>query len=447
MAATDSSTPDPQRPSEPGAAPAPHAGGASAPPGQAAAGTSLKNLPWAVTDKDDQRSLPPWFRRAVVLVLILAAASRIVVWGFGQLTSFWYLVFFSFFLGLAMEPPVNKLEERGVRRGVGTFMVMGGLILAAVAFFAVFGALLADQLSELIRSLPDLLTTILEWSNERFGTQLDPNQILQDLGFTASNVANIARDLGVGILGILGTAIGWVFSLFTILLFSFYFAADGPSFRRTIASWLPPSKQRTFLTVVDISTQKAGGYVISRGLLAMISAMFHGVAFFLLDLPYWLPMALWVGLVSQFIPTIGTYLAGALPIIIALVEGDPIKALLVLAVVTGYQQVENYFVAPRVTRSTLEIHPAVAFGSVIAGAALFGVVGALLAIPVVATIQSVVSVYGRRYALVEEFGVQPGESDLQRVEAAMRAADPRWSGTGADQRPGPMEPRGDAGST
>ena len=251
----------------------------------------------------------------------------------------------------------------------------------------------------------------------------------------------------MGILGVLGTAIGWVFSLFTILLFSFYFAADGPSFRRTIASWLPPSKQRTFLTVVDISTQKAGGYVISRGLLAMISAIFHGFAFFLLDLPFWLPMALWVGLVSQFIPTIGTYLAGALPIIIALVEGDPVKALLVLLVVTGYQQVENYFVAPRVTRSTLEIHPAVAFGSVIAGAALFGVIGALLAIPVVATIQSVVSVYGRRYALVEEFGVQPGESDLQRVEAAMRAADPRWSGTGAGQRSGPTEQRGDTGST
>ena len=447
MAPTDSSTPEPQQPTEPGGAPSPPEKGAAAPPTRPTSGTSLKNLPWALTDKEDQRSLPPWFRRAVVLVLVLAAASRIVVWGFGQLTSFWYLVFFSFFLGLAMEPPVNKLEERGIRRGVGTFMVMGGLILAAVAFFAVFGALLADQLSELIRSLPDLLTTILEWSNERFGTQLDPNQILRDLGFTASNVANIARDLGVGILGVLGTAIGWVFSLFTILLFSFYFAADGPSFRRTIASWLPPSKQRTFLTVVDISTQKAGGYVISRGLLAMISAIFHGFAFFLLDLPFWLPMALWVGLVSQFIPTIGTYLAGALPIIIALVEGDPVKALLVLLVVTGYQQVENYFVAPRVTRSTLEIHPAVAFGSVIAGAALFGVIGALLAIPVVATIQSVVSVYGRRYALVEEFGVQPGESDLQRVEAAMRAADPRWSGTGAGPRPGPMEPRGDADST
>jgi predicted PurR-regulated permease PerM len=404
-----------------------------------ATSVDLPNLPWAITDAQDDRSLPPWFRRAVILVLILVAAAKIVTWGFSQLTSFWYTLFFSFFIGLAMEPVVNYLQERGIRRGVGTFMVMGGLLVSAVAFFAVFGALLADQLSELIRSLPALLETILEWSNTRFGTQLDPNELLQSIGLGTDDIADIAKNLGVGLLGVLGTAVNWVFTLFTILLFSFYFAADGPSFRSTVASWLPPDRQRTFLTVVDISTQKAGGYVISRGLLAMISAAFQGIAFFLLDLPYWLPMALWVGLVSQFIPTIGTYLAGALPVIIALVEGAPLKALIVLIVVVGYQQIENYLVSPRITRTTLEIHPAVAFGSVLAGAALFGVTGALLAIPVVATIQAVVTVYGRRYELVEEFGGSPGDSDEERVSAAMRAADPRYSGSGAVHRP-PIPP-------
>ena len=403
---------------------------------------TLPTLPWAITDERDDRSLPPWFRRAVILVLVLVAASKIVIWGFGQLTTFWYTLFFSFFIGLAMEPVVNYLQRRGIRRGVGTFMVMGGLILSAVAFFVVFGALLADQLSQLISSLPDVLSTVLTWSNERFGTQLDPNQILNNFGLGAKDIANIAQNLGVGLLGVLGTAVNWVFSLFTIMLFSFYFAADGPSFRRTVASWLPPHRQRTFLTVVDISTQKAGSYVISRGLLAMISAVFHGIAFYFLELPFWLPMALWVGMVSQFIPTIGTYLAGALPVIIALVEGDPVAALIVLAIVVGYQQIENYLVAPRITRTTLEIHPAVAFGSVIAGAALFGVTGALLAIPVVATVQSVVTVYGRRYELVEEFGAEPGESDRDRVEAAMRAADPRYSGHGSGPRP-PIPPAGE----
>lgn len=392
---------------------------------------TLRNLPWALTDPQDDRALPPWFRRAVVLVLALAIGSKVVVWGFTALSSLWYSVFFAFFLGLAMEPAVNRLSERGIRRGFGTFIVMGGLLVGTVAFFAVFGSLLATQLSELVRSLPSLVETVLQWVNERFGTQLDPNQILADLGFGANDIANLARDLGLGLFGLLGTAVGWVFSLFTILLFAFYFAADGPQFRRTVASWLPPNRQRTFLTVVDISTQKAGSYVISRGILAAMSAVFHGIVFYALDLPFWLPMALWVGLVSQFIPTIGTYLAGALPIVIALVEREPGKALIVLAAVTGYQQIENYILSPRVTRSTLEIHPAVAFGSVVGGAALFGATGALLAIPVVATVQSIITVYGRRYELVEEFGSTPDETTEQRVEDAMRGAESQASGSGA----------------
>ncbi len=398
-------------------------------------GVTVDNLPWSRDDRMDQRSLPPWLRRAVLLVILLMIAANMAVWAFDQLSTFWYTLFFAFFVGLTMEPIVNRLAERGMKRGVATALVMGGGLLATLAFFAIFGTLLAEQLSALISSLPSFLETVLDWVNQRFGTQLDSNQVLQGLGLGPKDIANIATNLGVGLLGVLGTAIGWVFSLFTVALFAFYFAADGPQFRRTVASWLPPAQQRTFLTVVDISTQKAGGYVISRGLLAMISTAFHGVAFYLLDLPYWLPMALWVGMVSQFIPTIGTYLAGALPIILALVEGSPIKALLVLGVVTAYQQLENYFVAPRVTRSTLEIHPAVAFGSVLVGASLFGAIGALLAIPVVATIQSLITVYGRRYQLVEEFGARPGETDLQRVEAAMRAADPRRTARGGVVQP------------
>ena len=397
----------------------------------ATAEPSLNNLPWALSDPRDQRALPPWFRRAVILVLVLAIASRVVVWGFNELTSFWYSLFFAFFVGLAMEPPVNRLAQRGIRRGIGTFLVMGGILLATVAFFAVFGSLLATQLAELVKSIPDLLDTVIQWTNERFGTQLDPNTILTELGIGANDIAKVAANLGGGLFSLLGTAVGWIFSLFTILLFAFYFAADGPQFRRTVASWLPPDRQRTFLTVVDISTQKAGGYVISRGILAIVSSIFHGIVFFALDLPYWLPMALWVGLVSQFVPTIGTYLAGALPIVVALVDGEPVKALIVLIAVTAYQQVENYYIAPRVTKSTLEIHPAVAFGSVLAGASLFGVTGALLAIPVVATVQAVVTVYGRRYELVDEFGAAPGESEQDRVSAAMRAAEDDTSGTGA----------------
>ena len=357
---------------------------------------------WTIPHPKDPRMLPPWFRRAVVMVILLVVASQAALWAFGMLTSFWFTIFFAFFLGLAMEPIVNRLERRGVKRGLGTFLVMAGLLLGTVVFFWVFGALLVEQLAQLVKSIPALIENTITWINNTFNTSLDQNKILEALGVKVSDLATYAANLGLGLLNLVFSAVGAIFSLFTVLLFAFYFAADGPRFRRTLASWLPPNRQRTFLTVWDISTQKAGGYVISRGIMALISAIFHGIVFYVIDLPYWLPMALWVGLVSQFIPTIGTYLAGALPIVLALAEGDWVKAIVVLIAVTGYQQIENYYVSPRVTQSTLEIHAAVAFGSVIVGASLFGATGALLAIPVVATLQAVAETYGRRYELVDE---------------------------------------------
>jgi predicted PurR-regulated permease PerM len=381
----------------------------------------LRNLPWTITDERDSRSLPPWFRRAVTLVLVLAVISRVAVWAFGELTSFWYTIFVAFFAGLTLEPLVNRMAARGMRRGLATIVAIVGLGAGTVGFFLIFGNLLADQLAQFISSIPGTIDEVVTWVNSRFGTTFRTGTILKTLGVGTNDIAKAAANVGVGLLSLLSTAIGLVFNLFTVALFAFYFAADGPRFRRTLAAWLPPRQQRTFLTVWDIATQKAGGYVISRGILAIISATFHGVVFLLLDLPYWLPLALWVGLVSQFIPTIGTYLAGALPILVALVNGNTLQAVLVLVAVIAYQQVENYLVSPHVTQSTLEIHPAVAFGSVIVGSSLFGATGALLAIPVVATIQALFSVYGRRYDLVSEFGPQPGASDAERVQAVVRA--------------------------
>jgi predicted PurR-regulated permease PerM len=363
---------------------------------------------WTFTDERNPTSLPPWFRRAVITVIILLIITGVVRWAFQSLTGFWFTLFTAFFLALAIEPGVNALDRRGVRRGLGTMIVLLGLLAFTIVFFAVFGNLLVSQLTQLLSSVPDALRSIIAWVNETFNTELDASNLLEAVGLQVSDLANYAADIGLGLVGYVFSAVGAIFNVFTVLLFTFYFAADGPRFRRTVASWMPQASQRNFLTIFDISTQKAGGYVVSRGLMAVVSSIFHGIVFLLIDLPYWLPMALWVGIVSQFIPTIGTYLAGALPIILALVEGDYVKAIIVLIAVVAYQQVENYYVQPRITQSTLQIHAAVAFGSVIVGATLFGATGALLAIPVVATAQAVWETYGRRYELVDEL-LEPHE--------------------------------------
>lgn len=353
-------------------------------------------------DARDASPVPPWFRRAVVWAGFIVISFLLLTWAFTRLGGFWYTLAFAFFIGLAMEPIVNRLERRGLRRGLGTGLVLGGLIVGTTLFFVVFGNLLVSQVAELLRSLPSLLDTALRWVNQEFGTTLTRDTLLDAIGISTADLAGAAADIGAGLFNIIAQAVGIVFSGLMMLFFAFYFAADGPRLRRTVASWLPPTKQRVFITVWDISTAKAGSYVISRGILAIISATAHAIFFVIIGLPYWLPLALWVGFVSQFIPTVGTYLAGALPIVIALVLGEPFTALAILIFIVVYQQVENLILTPRVTQQTLEVHAAIAFGSVIVGGILFGATGALLAIPIVAVAQSVFETYGKRYELVPE---------------------------------------------
>lgn len=106
-------------------------------------------------------------------------------------------------------------------------------------------------------------------------------------------------------------------------------------------------------------------------------------------------------MISQFIPTLGTYLAGILPALVA-VGDDPSKALWVIGAVVAYQQVENYLLQPRITAQTLDLHPAVSIAAVLAGTTLFGAAGALMALPVVATATGFLSAYIERHDVVAE---------------------------------------------
>jgi len=195
--------------------------------------------------------------------------------------------------------------------------------------------------------------------------------------------------------------VGVFFQLLTVVLFTFYLVADGPRLRRVICSVLSPGRQAEVLRVWELGIDKTGGYLYSRTLLALASTAFHWLAFALIGIPSPLPLALWVGVLSQFVPVIGTYLSGVLPILIAIVDGSPVTALWILAAIVVYQQVENYLLAPRITAQTMDLHPAVAFGAVIAGAGILGPIGALLALPVAATTQAFVSTYVQRHAVID----------------------------------------------
>jgi predicted PurR-regulated permease PerM len=356
------------------------------------------------------RRLPPWFRRAVVFVLVAVAVFQAAIWAFLNLRGFLGLLFLAWLFAISIEPVVGRLTRLGLRRGAATGIVLLGLVLLAAGFVAVFGALLVDQLGELVSSLPDVVRTVVDNANQRFGTDLEPGAIVEALNLSPDRLQDLAGTLAPGLIGVVTSVVGVVFQFFTFLLFGYYMSAQGPALRDAVSRRFPPRQQRVIATVWRIAVEKTGAYVLSRFVLAVIAAFVTGVTLLVLDVPFWLPLAIWTGVVSQFIPTIGTYLAIALPALVALAD-DPVDALWVVIVGTVYQQIENYLVAPRVTARTVSIHPAVAFGAVIVGAALFGPLGALVSIPVVAAVEAVIDTYGHRYELVEAADDEPTPAD------------------------------------
>jgi predicted PurR-regulated permease PerM len=383
-------------------------------------------------------SPPSWVRRAVLQFWGVGLGLWVLVLLIRELRTLLIVLLLSLFLSLALEPWVDRLERRGLRRGLGTLVSFSVLLVAAVGFVSAIGALLANQINDLVSQLPSRIQGTQVWLDERFNVQIDTDELVRQ--FQADGRATQwATALAGNLLEFGTTALAVLFQALTALLFTFYLTADGPRLRRAICSVLPPDRQREVLRVWELATDKTGAYLSSRLILALVSAGFHWVAFTVLGLPSAVALAMWVGVLSQFVPVIGTYLAGVLPLVLAL--GDrPVLALWVLGVIVVYQQIENYLLLPRITSATLAIHPAIAFGAVIVGASLLGAIGAILALPAAATVSAFVSAYVARHEVVESRMLRSDTADGTAVEPDPAGPAPEAGAVGEFPTPGVIGP-------
>ncbi len=357
----------------------------------------------------DEPSRPPSIRevrlspaniwRVGLVVLGLIALAIFVQFLLREGGGILFIVVMAWFAAIAMAPVVAWLSKY-MKRGLATLLVMLSFVLFAAFFLLAFGNLLVDQLVQLAQAVPGVITEALRWANERLGTAYEFQDILAMFDVETADLALYAGEIAIGVLGFVTSLVGSVFSIFTFGLFLFYFSAQLPQFQRWVASLFPERAQEFVMTAWRLTSQKTGGYIGARIILAAINSFFTGIVFLLIDMPYWLPLALWTGIVAQFVPTIGTYISIALPVLVGLLSDRPVVGIIALVWAILYQQVENLLIEPRISAKAVDVNPAVAFGSVLLGASLFGVAGAFLAIPVTAMLFAMLDTYGKRYELV-----------------------------------------------
>ncbi len=362
----------------------------------------------------DTTKMPGWVKRAIIWFWLGGLIAFYFVDVVSSLRSLLTVLVVSLFAAFAFEPAVNWMAGRGIRRGLATAGVFVLVALLAAGFSAVIGTALATEVDVLIDNAPGYIDDIEEWLNDTFNSDFDFDS-LRDEFLDEGGIENLASRFADDVVNVGATLVSLVFQLFTVALFTFYLLAEGPKLRRMIGSRLSARRAAIVTEIWDLSMNKTGGYMYSRTILAVISAFVHWAAFALLGVPSPVALAMWVGVVSQFIPAIGAYIAGVLPVLVALLH-EPSTGLWTLLVIVAYQQLENYVFSPRITARTMEIHVALAFGSVIAGTALMGIVGAFLALPVAAVAQAFISSWLDQRSV----GVEP--TDRQSPETSPKTA-------------------------
>lgn len=357
------------------------------------------------------RRMPRWVWKAIgvfwIGYLVAVRVDSLV----DRLYGLFVLLLVALFLSLAIEPGVNRLARRGWRRGSATAVILVGVVVAFLVFVVAISALVGQQIAELLGNSEKYVNRTVNFINDTFGAHINAQNVVDEINREDGAVQRFIRSQSGKVVDLSVTALGIFVQGLSVMLFTFYLVADGPKLRRVICSRLSPDRQRSVLSTWELAIEKTGGYLYSRALLAGISGLFHWVVLQALGTKAPVAMALWVGVISQFLPVVGTYLAGALPVLITFVDSPP-RALAVLVFVLIYQQLENYLFLPRITARTMNLHPAVAFGSAIGGAAVLGAVGAVLAIPAAAMIQALVSQTGERHEVVE--------SDLTAIRQRIR---------------------------
>jgi predicted PurR-regulated permease PerM len=369
-----------------------------------------------------------WQAVGVVLTTI------VMIWALGEARGLVSMVLISFFFSLALDPLVRRLTARyDWRRGAA----VGVIYLAGALFVTFMVVVLIPALTELATVIGDQgaqwLAELNEWTSDNFGFDVTSAATARDV---AQNTDEAISGFASGAFGtavdIATAGIGLIFNLATIAMFTFYFTADAPKVKEAVLRVFSPRAQQRIGWTWDQAIAQTGGYFYSRTILMFI----NGIGFFVTMVAVGMPVALATPLsvfgsfVSVFIPAVGTYIGGAIPILITLAIQGFTPALIVLAYVLVYQQIENYVLSPRISAQTMTLNGGVAFGAALAGGAIAGPMGAFTALPIAALISSFMSNYVASHEVVYHSEESPGR-EPGRQHPRKRGNDTNEAGTDA----------------
>ena len=321
-----------------------------------------------------------------VRTLSTLLGAGLLVWAFVAARDAILLVFISLFIALVLDTPTRWLQAK-LHIGRGNAATM--LVLSIVVGLGILGFLLVapfvDAIRDLIEDLPNIVERIRESDVfQRIDARTDLGEELQA---RAQELAtSLPSQLG-DVFALGGKVFGAGLTLFTLTFMTLFLLVDLPNLSAAVRSIVFPQNSQRLEHMQERIIETIGRYAIGALLIAVIAGTVQGSAAWLLGAPFALALGIIAGMLG-LIPQVGATIAAVVLSLVTLTEGVW-QGLVMLAVCIGYQQVENVLLQPTIQGRAAEISGFFVIASVVVGAALLGVIGALIAVPLTASIQIV----------------------------------------------------------
>jgi len=343
-------------------------------------------------------ALPPspqiyeWTFRRVVWATLVLASIVLGFWFVYRFNQVFFILFIAIVIGTVIRPGVAWSHQRGLSQIVGVILFYILILILLIGFLLLVFPLIVEQSTTIAVAAPNYYQNLRAWLVNF------PNQVLVRISeFLPATIPSflpphIAQQTGPEVMASARQMLAYVtlagkaiFTFIIILVLAFYWTLDGPKTIQSFLILIPQDQRESISELILAMETKVGAFIAGQGILCLLIGSMALIAYLLIGLPNALVLALVAG-VMEAIPMIGPLL-GAIPAALVALSIAPDKLIWVIVATIVIQQLENSLLVPRVMRKAVGVNPFVTLLALFAFSSLFGIAGALMAIPMAAIIQ------------------------------------------------------------
>jgi predicted PurR-regulated permease PerM len=308
-------------------------------------------------------------------------ASLALLWFLFQVQDILVILFLVFIFVAALNPVVTRWQKK-MPRILAVTLIYLIFFLAVTIFATIFFAPLIEQVNVLSRLVPEKINTIIPFFKQLTDGQEIVSQLSSGLQQFSGTLSSFSGNLVSTTLGVFGG----LFTAFTILVLTFYLLLEEDAAKHFLGNLLPPKTKESVFYLLNKISNKMGAWVRGQLILMLIIGVLDYIILLIMGVPAPLALAMWGGLM-EVVPFLGPVLGAVPAIVVALVATSPLNALIVgLLMIVLIQQLEGHFIVPKVMEKAVGISPVNVILALLIGGKLYGIVGALLAVPIAAII-------------------------------------------------------------